>query len=151
MNNKTPNTTTNTQTTNPIQSLYHPHPRVLTPVGERSMTIQSAAAECDINNILSQYRRTGIVNHVTQARASYEDLPDAVDYQASMHLLMDAQAAFAGLPAKVRDHYANDPLRLLQAIQDPQQLDQLRDFGILRKPAPNDQVIVAPAATPPAS
>lgn len=111
------------------------------------MTIQSAKAECDINNILSQYRRTGIVTHVTTARPSYEDLPDPMDYQQSMNLLLDAQAAFAGLPSKVRDHFGNDPIRLLAAIQDPAQADQLREFGILAPlpPAP------APAPTPPAS
>lgn len=132
----------------PIKTLYIPHERVTTPVGDRSLTIQSAAAECDINNILSQYRRTGIVTHVTQARPSYEDLPDAIDYQASMNTLMEAQSAFAGLPAKVRDHYGNDPLRLLQALADPREHSQLREFGILRSVSPNETVVVAPASDP---
>lgn len=142
---------TNNYSNPPHKTLYNPRERVLTPVGDRSLTVQSAAAECDINNILAQYRRTGIVTHVTQARASYEDLPDAVDYQQSMNVLMEAQSAFSGLPAKVRDHYGNDPLRLLQALQDPSQHEQLREFGILRALPAAASVVVAPAATPPAA
>lgn len=145
MKSPSPSHESTTPTLPPLRTLYFNRERVLTPVGDRSLTVQSAAAECDINNILSQYRRTGIVTHVTQARPSYEDLPDAMDYQQSMNTLMEAQSAFAGLPAKVRDHYGNDPLRLLQALSDPNQADQLREFGILRPARPNDQVVVAPA------
>lgn len=139
--------TTNTST---AHTLYHPHSRVLAPIGENSMAIQSAKAECDIKNILSKYRRTGILTHVTNARPTYEDLPSDVDYQASMNLLIDAQSAFAGLPARVRDFYGNDPLRLLQALQDPNQADQLREFGILRQlektPPPGGDIPPNPAS-----
>lgn len=151
---------TPTPTTQPIpmnqpnRSFFHPHSRVHPPSGGPMMTVQSAKAECDINNILSQYRRTGILTHVTASRPTYEDLPSDLDYQASMNMLLEAQAAFQGLPAKVRDHFGNDPTRLLIALRDPDQADKLREFGIL-KPPPNPAASVVvtptPASDPPAS
>lgn len=125
-------------TTTPNQhTLYVPHKRVVADVGGATRTIQSAKAECDINNILSQYRRTGIITHVAANRPTYSDLPSDLDYQQAMNTLIVAQGAFAGLPAKVRDHFNNDPARLLVALSDPEQADKLREFGILNPlPAP---------------
>lgn len=112
-------------------TLYYPHQRVVAEIGETTRTIQSAKAECDINNILSQYRRTGIITHVSNNRPTYGDLPSDLDYQQAMNTLLEAQGAFAGLPSKVRDYFANDPARLLVALADPEQADKLREFGIL--------------------
>lgn len=137
--------------TEPVQlkhTLYHPHERVVAVTGDHSMSIQSAKAECDINNILSQYRRTGIVTHVSANRPTYSDLPSGLDYQQAMNTLIEAQGAFAGLPAKVRDHFANDPARLLVALADPEQADKLREFGILN---PLPSAAPAPPASEPTS
>jgi len=126
---------------------YRPHPRYLQEVGEFSMTKQSHKDECDINLILRQYQRTGIINHVQAARPTYSDLPDAIDYQASLSILMEADQAFQNLPAKVRNHFANDPATFLAALTDPNQADQLREFGVL-KPLPSPSL---PTPSPAAS
>lgn len=101
--------------------------------GGELVTKQSHKAECDIHNILSQYRRTGIISHVQAARPTYTDLPDGLDFQASMNLILQAQETFAGLPARVRDHFRNDPARFLAAFQDESQVDTLRSFGLLKE------------------
>lgn len=111
---------------------YRKHSPVFAPHSDVVMTKQSAKDECDINNILSQYKKTGILMHVTSARPTYEDLPSSVDYQDALNIMMDASAAFDGLPSKVRDHFQNDPYMFLQAINDPAQADKLREFGVLK-------------------
>ena len=63
------------------------------------------AAECDINNILSQFSKTGIINHINQNAAQYIDLPDSIDFQQSLAIIQDATDAFASLPSKVREFY----------------------------------------------
>lgn len=133
---------------------YHPHPRVTFNSGTTLVTKQAFKAECDINNILKQYQRTGIISHVQNARPTYTDLPSDLDYQQSMNTLIAAQQAFDGLPSKVRDRFGNDPLQLLRALQDPDQADYLREVGILNpKEAPQGvpDPVRPPAGTPPAA
>lgn len=129
---------------------------VFAPSGGELMTKQSMKNECDINNILSQYKKTGIITHVQAARPTYEDLPDASDFQEAQNLLIEASHAFDALPSKVRDFYQNDPYRFLDAIGDPDQHDKLREFGVL-KPLPEGRQPQPPSggsqepATPPAA
>lgn len=115
---------------------FHPHRRrVSLDCGDQVITKQSHKEECDIHNILRQYSRTGVIQHIQKGKASYDDLPDAVDYQSALNIQLEASAAFAQLPARVRDSFRNDPAQLLLALQDPAQADRLRDLGLL-KPLP---------------
>lgn len=127
------------------KSHLYPRRRVGLDCGTEVMTKQSHKDECDIYRILNQYQRTGIITHVQKARARYDDLPDSMDYQQSLHIIMEAEQAFSALPAKVRAHFDNDPGAFLQSFADPKQHDTLREFGLL-KPA---QAPAPSPATPP--
>jgi len=128
---------------------YRPHKRVTADVGTRSRTKQSHKDECDINNILNQYKRTGIITHVQNARASYEDLPSEVDFQQSLNVIMEAEAAFDALPAKVRDSFNNDPGEFLAAFQDDSRRAQLEEFGLVgARPEPAPIRPPAPSGAP---
>lgn len=120
--------------------------RVSFSCGEQEVTKQSHKAECDINNILRQYQRTGIMTHVQNARPTYGDLPSNVDFQQAMNTILEAEAAFLALPSKVRAHFENDPERFLASFGDPKQADDLRRFGLLPEIA-----AVAGAEAPPAA
>lgn len=119
--------------------------RVSFSCGDEVITKQSHKAECDINNILKQYQRTGIITHVQNARPTYEDLPSNIDFQQAMNTVLEAERAFLALPGKVRAHFDNDPERFLAAFYDPNQLDTLRGFGLVPEVA-----AVGGAAAPPA-
>lgn len=122
---------------------YRPHKRVHPDLDlNDQITKQSMAKECDIDYILNQYQRTGVMTHVNPITPTYEDLPSEYDYQSAINTIMQAEAAFAELPAAVRDHFANDPARYLDAFNDENRADELRSLGLL-KPAP-----AAPAAPP---
>lgn len=132
-------------------SKQHLYPRraVKLDTGDQLMTKQSHKDECDIYRILNQYQRTGIITHVQSARPRYDDLPDPLDYQSSLHILMEAENAFSNLPAKVRAHFQNDPGEFLAAFQDPAQHDQLREFGFLKaKEATQDAPATPLPSTP---
>lgn len=123
-------------------TFYRPHTRLTFDCGTEEITKQAHKAECDIHNILKQYQRTGIINHISSKSPLFTDLPSNLDYQSALNDLISAQAAFASLPSSVRDFYRNDPQRFLAALSDPAEHDRLRDLGILNpKPAP-----AAPAA-----
>lgn len=124
---------------------YRPHQPVTFDCGDELITKQEHKDECDINRILKQYQRTGIITHVQAARGSYTDLPDALDFQDALNTMMAAEEAFAGLPSRVRDHFGNDPARFLGAFNDPGQYDYLREVGLVRPTTP------LPAVDPPAN
>lgn len=64
-----------------------------------------------------------------------------------MNTLIAADAAFAALPAKVRDHFNNDPAAFLAAFSDKSQEAQLREFGLL-KPLPAVAAVAGVGAPP---
>lgn len=132
-------------------SFYTPHERVILDCGDELVTKQSHKAECDINTILAQYAKTGIINHISNSEPQYLDLPSSVDFQESLALVQEASDAFASLPSGVRDRYANDPGRFLSALSDPGQRDFLREAGVLKPaieapPAPKEPPKPASAA-----
>lgn len=124
---------------------YRPHKRITLNCGDREMTKQSHKDECDIHKILRQYQRTGILSHISAQSAQFVDLPDSVDYQESVHILMRAEEAFSALPSQVRSSFDNDPLKFLQAFNDPGQEGRLRDLGLLKP-----KVVSSPVEGPPA-
>lgn len=132
-----------------FRSIY-PRFSVTLDCGDEQMTKQSHKDECDIHKILSNYKRTGIISHITQRQAMYADLPDAIDFQASIELVREAQEAFAELPATVRETFRNDPYQLLAAIGDPARTEELRALGILAggAPAPGAGPMPVPASAP---
>lgn len=108
--------------------------RVTFSCGSELMTKQSHKNECDINNILTQFKRTGIIQHISQQTPIYADLPSDIDYQQALHTQMQADQAFSTLPSVVRAHFNNDPAALLEALGDPGQKDKLIELGILKPP-----------------
>jgi len=122
-------------------SFFLPHPRVQVDTGEFTFTKQSSKDECDINNILAQYKRTGMIAHINAAAAQYIDLPSDLDYQASINVVKSAEAAFASLPSKIRDEYSNDPSQFLAALYDPSKRGRMEELGVLRKKTALDVAI----------
>jgi len=127
-------------------TFYVKHNRLYAMHSDVMMTKQSCKAECDINNILSQYKKTGILNHINSNKPVFADLPDVIDYQQSLHILEHAENAFDALPSKIRDEFNNDPAAFLTAFSDPAKADRLRELGLLN---PLPIAPTNPGATPP--
>lgn len=132
---------------------YHPHERVRTPVEGATRTKQEFKDECNINNIMRQYRRTGSIQHISHVMPKYGDFTNAVDYQTAANAVINAEAGFASLSAEVRHRMHNDPGELLDFMADAANEDEARELGLLEPkgedppaPLPADP----PAAAPPA-
>lgn len=98
---------------------------------------QNHLDECDINNILKQFKNTGQLNHIraNSALGTYADLPDNLDFQESMNIIKQGEYAFSTLPAKVRDRFGNDPANFLEFMADPRNQDEAIKLGLAtRKP-----------------
>lgn len=144
-------------------SFYRPHKRVqytgdvINPVtGEithpPSRTKQSFVAQCDINNIIKQFRQTGQIAHMS-ARAlqgTYEDLPDPMDFQDALNIVLDSEAAFATLPSQVRARFGNDPNEFLSFMANPANQDEIIKMGLAtdKRPPPPPPTPPSPSSTP---
>lgn len=109
-------------------------------------TRQEFKDECDINNVIKHYKQTGQITHIA-ARAqqgTYTDLPDPVDFQDAINLVMEAENAFASLPAKVRDRFGNDPERFLDFMSKPENQDEMISLGLAKDTRP----LKPPPSTP---
>lgn len=129
-------------------NFYRPHRRVTEdglykdPVDGKvkpmpSMTKQEFQLECDVNNVVKQFKphHMNALLAMNLASGAYTDLPDSYDYQESLHLVKDAEARFLTVPAKVRERFGQDPSQFLAFLQNPANLEEARALG-LAKPLP---------------
>lgn len=143
-------------------SFYRPHDPVrhdgglVNPVtGEvtypPSKTKQSMLAECDVNRIIKQFSTTGQINHISAkaAMGAYMDLPGELDFQFALNTVIEGERAFATLPAKVRDRFANSPAAFLEFLGDPKNKDEAIALGLIKRPPPKQET--PPVSTPPGS
>ena len=104
-------------------------------------TQQHAKAECDINNILKQYDRTGLITHINSAKAQYGDFTEVNEYQESLNRVMMAQEAFMELPSAIRKQFENDPGQFFEFATNPENQDAMVEMGLAERPisAPPDR------------
>ncbi len=113
--------------------------------GEVSLTHQSMAADCDINNIMKRFEKTGVIDHVRE-HGDYGDFLEATDYHTSMLKVLEAQEMFAALPAAVRAKFENDPGQFLSFVHEPSNRREMAEMGLL-DPEVAQEVLAA--ETPP--
>lgn len=101
----------------------------------QSLTKQSFKDETDINRIVARVLKTGVVPG-TAKQGVFADVSSLGDYRASLHMVRDAEVAFAALPSKVRDRFDNDPVKLVTFLQDPQNRPQAVELGLIEGKAP---------------
>ena len=86
---------------------------------------------CDINSIVSNYKKTGLLSHQKEKLGRYIDntkIPSLMDAQT---LIRDAKESFLALPSDIRKLMDHDPTKLVDFIQNPKNLKMLEDHGIL--------------------
>lgn len=115
---------------------YRPHNRVYAPTGGPTLTQQHFKEHCDINNILSGYAKTGMLEHAKTYEGRYGDFTASTDYHEAMQQIVTAQAMFDTLPAKIRKKFGNDPAEFLEFAQNPSNEAEMASMGLLPEPYP---------------
>lgn len=117
--------------------------------GGPSLTRQEFAAECDINSIMSKYE-----GHLADPMKSVRE-PMYVDFTGMPNTLMEAMSvlhrgsdAFMSLPAAVRREFNNDPAEFLDFAYDPDNMDQLREWGLAKPKPPEVAPVIGPVPAP---
>jgi len=138
-----------------LRSAYVPHSRVQSTNNEPTRTKTSMQAECDINNIMEKFKKTGMVNHFTSRRAEYLDMPMAEDFHEAINTVLHARTMFDELPSELRNRFHNDPELFLEFVDNEANRPEMVQMGLLEDDKPltprKDDGVVEPAPAEPAS
>lgn len=96
----------------------------------KTLTEQAHKQETDINYILRNYQKTGIIRHVKKHEGTYDDVL-VQDFTDAMELVTNVVQRFNELPSSVRNRVDNSPAKFLHFVQNPANKEELRQFGLL--------------------
>lgn len=106
-----------------------------------SVTQQQFAEEVDINTIVKRFGLTGeLPNGVAMPVSG--DFTGVADFQSAMNVVRQAQEAFMELPAEVRYRFSNDPARVVEFLDDPNNRDEAIKLGIVSKPVEKTRDVI---------
>jgi len=108
------------------------YPRVYTKCSGGGLTKQSFRDECDINNILRKYQKTGLIEHVKRFNGQYGDFSDVKGYQDSLNRIKAADEAFMSLPVDLRKRFHQRPAEFLEFVSNSVNRDEMLKMGLLK-------------------
>lgn len=117
-----------------IRVAYERYDRVfgLPDVYEDSLTRKSFADECDVNSIIRQFKNTGQILHVMNSPCEFLVDFTGNDFQTAMNLVANASSSFQDLPAKIRERFSNSPVKYMDFVNDPGNVLEMQELGMLR-------------------
>ena len=98
---------------------------------------------------MAKYQKTGLLAHVNRHHGNYGDFMQATDYHTAHNQMLAAEEAFLSVPAKIRATFENDPGKFLEFCQNPDNLDEMREIGLLPPKLAEDPSTLDPPPTPP--
>lgn len=113
-----------------------------------SLTRQEFADDCDINKLMSQYEKTGLLpSNLNPAQPRYLDVSEVPDLRTALDYLQNSTAAFMALPAVVRKEFDNDALKFVDFATNSDNIEKMREWGLAppapTPPAPQEVKVVA--------
>lgn len=128
-----------------MRTAYMPKLRVVVDFPEGSgRTKQSFKAECDINNIMARFQRTGVLDFTNRHAPQYFDCT-GIEFQRAVELVGLGKEMFGDLPSALRARFGNDPAEFFDFVQDPANEQELIRLGLKEKPKAEGEPLVAPA------
>jgi len=123
-----------------IRAAYGPKER-LGDIGDLgvSLTKQSFTKECDINNIMAKYQKTGAIDHVNKHQASY-GYATSDDFQSALETVARGKRMFDELPSSIRTKFDNDPGKFLDFVQDENNTEEMQELGLAHKLQPEKPI-----------
>lgn len=97
---------------------------------DKSLTQQEFAEESNINYIAERYGLTGELPTVTRL-PTYGTFEGVFDFQTAQNAIRAAQEGFMELPAKLRARFDNSPQKLMEFMDNPENLDEARKLGLV--------------------
>lgn len=134
-----------------FRTAYGPHlsPQLTFEAGF-GLTKQSHRDECDINQIMARFQKTGVLDFAQNHQGQYADVT-GLDYEVGMQNIRKADAMFQDLPSSLRARFHNDPREFLDFVQDEDNRAEATRLGLLNsvaEPLPLSQDVLEEAAKP---
>lgn len=129
-----------------IRSAYSEKLKVYAPVPEKpdGKTQQHEKDSCDIDKILQKYSKQGTLT-VNALPPQYGDFSQVVSYQDALDAALAVEEKFGELPSRIRTQFDNNPQKLINFLNNPDNLSKAQEMGLAVKPDP----VVEPAAEAP--
>lgn len=110
------------------------------------ITEQHHAKSHEIDFIIDQYTRTGVIQHNSQYEGRYGEMPSADAYEAMHNAVAEAQTFFEELPQEIRADFREGTPQFLEFISNPNNRDKIEAYGLDTSHLP--EVEAQPAPTP---
>jgi len=130
-----------------IRSAYGPKRRVAQSFASEGRTKQSFQAECDINNIMARFMKTGVLSWLSKHEGSYGDV-SSLDFQSAQDMIVRAKEMFAALPSKIRSRFDNEPAKFLAFMEDEDNRSESVRLGLRKAEKAPEAVVPEVPATP---
>ena len=100
--------------------------------------------ECDINNIMARFMKTGLLPSVNSGSYDFFDAGESLTYHDACNLIAKADEVFGSLPASVRARFNNDPGEYLAFFEHPENYEEAVKLGFAfpKPPAAADQSLL---------
>jgi len=102
-------------------------------------TKQSMKDECDINQIMKKFEKTGILPDMIKTNPQYGDFSEPIEYRDSLEIVRHASEQFSNLSAKVRARFNNDPEAFLDFATNPANAEEMVTLGLATKRVATDE------------
>ena len=113
-----------------IRSRYSERLRVPIEEFDEGVTQQCFKDECDINNIVGQFEKTGNPGILSKFQGEYGNATGP-DFHQAMNMVIAARDAFDRLPSRVRKRFNNDPAAFLDFVDEEGNRDELIELGLI--------------------
>lgn len=118
-------------------SRYEDNPRpVVDCSGDEVLTQQSAAGECDMNEIMRRALAGAVPSHLNPKAPVFGSLIGMGDLRDAMNLVVRAESMFLELDPFVRKRFHNSPAELLDFVGNDANRDEAVKLGLLKPVEP---------------
>ena len=130
----------NEQVKRKFTKAYSKPRRVTTKNTEPTMTKQALVEEADINKIIRKHGLSHVQTNMAKLEVIYGDIT-SFDLQQAIQMNIDAQEAFMEVPSEVRKQFGNDAGAFIDYATNPENIEQMREWGLAPPPPPTEQPI----------
>lgn len=130
-----------------IKSAYSPRDRSeAIDTGPHSLTQQHFKDECDVNIIVKRFAESGVLTHTNPLEPQY-GFATGQSFTEAMFHVMEANEHFESLPSAVRTHFHNQTAEYLDALGEPDRIEEFYSLGLIERP-PEEKTPPAPPQEP---
>lgn len=107
--------------------------------------VQADAAEVNINNIIKRIEKGGAMPEVN-GQPFYGDVSEFNGLADSIEKIQTANKLFMSYPADLRSRFDNDPVKMVEFLENPNNLKEAVELGLAIRPPETE---APPAVIPP--